>query len=95
MPALAKFMSVPHYVYLQLKMPGKTGLLTLRGDLNKSYDCDQKMIEYTTTSRVLEPSAEVFTDAQKLTNSEMEISGQRPSQSRVKLSHPKIFNFRI
>ena len=39
-PALAKFMVVPHYVYLLLKMLGKTGVLTLRGDLKKSYDCD-------------------------------------------------------
>jgi hypothetical protein len=36
------------------------------------------------TSRVLEPSAEVLTATQKLTNLEMEISNQQPSQSRVK-----------
>jgi hypothetical protein len=28
-PALAKFMAVPHYVYLLLKMPSKTGVLKL------------------------------------------------------------------
>jgi hypothetical protein len=39
-PALAKFMAVPHYVYLLLKMPGLSGVLTLRGDLKKSYDCN-------------------------------------------------------
>jgi hypothetical protein len=39
-PALAKFMVMPHYVYLLLKMPSKIGILTLRGDLKKSYDCD-------------------------------------------------------
>jgi hypothetical protein len=50
-PALAKFMAVPHYVYLLLKMLGKIGVLMLRGDLNKSYDCDQETIEYATTSR--------------------------------------------
>jgi hypothetical protein len=77
-------MAVPHYIYLLLKMPGKTGVLTLRGDLKKSYDCNQEAIEYATTSRMLEPSAEVLAAAQKLTNSEMEISNQRPSQSRVK-----------
>jgi hypothetical protein len=33
---------------------------------------------------MLEPSAEVFAAAQKLTDSEMEISSQRLSQSRVK-----------
>jgi hypothetical protein len=35
-PTLAKFMAVPHCVYLLLKMPGKKGVLTLRGDLKKS-----------------------------------------------------------
>jgi hypothetical protein len=43
-PALAKFMVVPHYVYLLLKMPGRSGVLTLRGDLKKSYDCNQETI---------------------------------------------------
>ncbi|XP_025813081.1 uncharacterized protein LOC112890400 [Panicum hallii] len=78
-PALAKFMAVPHYVYLLLKMPSKIGVLTLRGDLKKSYDCDQEAIEYATTSRMAEPSVEVLATALKLTNIEMEISNQRPS----------------
>jgi hypothetical protein len=39
-PVLAKFMAVPHYIYLLLKMSGKTGVLTLRGNLKKSYDYD-------------------------------------------------------
>jgi hypothetical protein len=78
-PALAKFMAMSHYVYLLLKMPGKTCILTLRGDLKKSYDCDQEAIEYAKTSCVPEPSAEVLAAALKLTNIEMEISNQRPS----------------
>jgi hypothetical protein len=65
-------------------MLGKTGVLTLHGDLKKSYDCDQEAIEYATTSRVPEPFTEVLAAVLKLTNSEMEISNQRPSQSRVK-----------
>jgi hypothetical protein len=39
-PALAKFMVVLHYVYLLLKMSGLSGVLTLRGDLKKSYHCN-------------------------------------------------------
>jgi hypothetical protein len=50
-PALAKFMVVPHYIYLLLKMPGKTVVLTLHANLKKSYNCDQEAIEYATTSR--------------------------------------------
>jgi hypothetical protein len=81
--ALAKFMAVPHYVYLLLKMPGKTLVLTFPGDMKKSYNCNQEAIKYATASHVPEPSAEVFASAQKLTVSEMEISDQKPSQSRV------------
>jgi hypothetical protein len=43
-PALSKFMAVLHYVYLLLKMPGQSGVLILRGDLKKSYDCNQEAI---------------------------------------------------
>jgi hypothetical protein len=35
---LAKFMAIPHYVYLLLKMLDKIGVLTFRGYLKKSYD---------------------------------------------------------
>jgi hypothetical protein len=83
-PALAKLMVVPHYVYILVKMPGKTGVPTSCGNLKKSYDCDQEAIEYAVTSRVPEPSVEVFAAVQKLTDPEMEISNQKPSQSRVK-----------
>jgi hypothetical protein len=55
-PALAKFMAVPHYVYLLLKMPGRSGVLTLRGDLNKTYDCNQEAIQYASTMRVPDAS---------------------------------------
>jgi hypothetical protein len=43
-PVLAKFMAVLHYIYLLLKMPRQSGVLTLRDDLKKSYDCNQEAI---------------------------------------------------
>jgi hypothetical protein len=64
--ALAKFMAVPHYVYLLLKMPGRSGVLTLRGDLKKSYDCNQDAIQYVSTTRVPDASGEVLAVAQQL-----------------------------
>jgi hypothetical protein len=85
-PALAKFMAAPHYVYLLLKMPSRTGVLMFHGDLKKSYDCDQEAIDYTVTSRMSEPSAEVFAAAQRLNDSKMEIPNQRPTLSKVKLN---------
>ena len=43
-PALAKFMAVPHYPYLLLKMSGPNGVLSFRGDLKSSYDYDMKAV---------------------------------------------------
>ena len=43
-PALAKFMAVPCYPYLLLKMPGPSGVLSFLGDLKHSYDYDTETI---------------------------------------------------
>jgi hypothetical protein len=41
-PAIAKFMTVPHYTYLVLKMTSPTGVLSLQGDLKISFDATPK-----------------------------------------------------
>ena len=38
-PALAKFMAVPHYAYLKMKMPGPKGIITVSGDYRRSIEC--------------------------------------------------------
>jgi hypothetical protein len=43
-PALAKFMAISHYPYLLLKMPRPHGILSLRGDLKRAFDCDIQAI---------------------------------------------------
>jgi hypothetical protein len=36
--------AIPHYSYL-LKMPGTNSVLSLKGDLKHSYDCDIKTVQ--------------------------------------------------
>jgi hypothetical protein len=50
--AIAKFMAVPHYTYLVLKMPSPVGVLSLQGDLKISHDCDTKAVEVASTNQV-------------------------------------------
>jgi hypothetical protein len=38
-PALAKFMAVPHYAYLKMKLPGPRGVITVIGCYKKSIEC--------------------------------------------------------
>ena len=65
-PALAKFMVVPHYVYLLLKMPGNIGVLSLRGDLLKSFECDKEAIDHAATIRVPSSVSEILAAAKEL-----------------------------
>jgi hypothetical protein len=81
--ALAKFMVVPHYIYLLLKMPGLSGVLTLRGNLKKSYDCNQEAIQYASTTHVPDASGEVLAAAQQLSQSELEIPSRKASKSSI------------
>jgi hypothetical protein len=44
-PALTKFMAIPHYNYLVLKMPGHRGVISIRGDVKRAYDYDKERCE--------------------------------------------------
>ena len=45
-PCYAKFMAVPNYTYLKLKMPGPNGVITIDSAYEHAYDCDVECIEY-------------------------------------------------
>jgi hypothetical protein len=38
-PGLAKFMAIPHYLYVILKMPGPQGIITVRADFQGAVEC--------------------------------------------------------
>jgi len=41
-PAFARFMAVPHYTYLMMKMPGPNGVITVKGSFTRSDSCDRE-----------------------------------------------------
>jgi hypothetical protein len=41
-PAFAKFMAVPHYAYLTLKIPGPKGIITVQGSFKVFNTCDKE-----------------------------------------------------
>ena len=45
-PCYAKFMVVPNYTYLKLKMPGPNGVITIESTYEHAYNCDIECIEY-------------------------------------------------
>jgi hypothetical protein len=72
-PAIAKFMAVPHYTYLVLKMPSPAGVLSLQGDLKISFDCDTEAVELAATNQVHNAMMEIYTASKKLAPSKLDI----------------------
>ena len=59
-------MAVPHYVDLLLKMSCNTGVLALRGDLLKSFECDKEAIVHASSIRVPNSVREILVAAKEL-----------------------------
>lgn len=47
-PCYAKFMAIPNYTYLKLKMPGPNGVITMGSAFSHAFMCDHEHFELTT-----------------------------------------------
>jgi hypothetical protein len=72
-PAIAKFMAVPHYTYLVLKMLSPAGVLLLQGDLKISFDCDTEAVELAATNQLPNTMMEIYVASKNLAPTELEI----------------------
>jgi hypothetical protein len=43
-PCYAKFMAIPNYTYLKLKMPGPNGIITVESTYRHAYECDVECV---------------------------------------------------
>ena len=58
-PAFARFMAVPHYAYLSLKMPGPHGVITIKGSFTRSDSCDREFSKISETFGMQEELAQL------------------------------------
>ena len=72
-PALAKFMAVPHYAYLVMKMPSPTGVLSLRANLSVAYACETESLALAEATDLSIQMASVVTEAKTVLADDMEI----------------------
>ena len=48
-PCYVKFMTVPKYTYLKLKMPGPCRVITISTSFQRTYECEVECCEHATT----------------------------------------------
>jgi hypothetical protein len=62
-PCYAKFMAVPNYTYLKLKMSGPNGVITVGFTYRHTYECDVECVEY---AEALAESEALIADLERL-----------------------------
>ncbi|XP_066365043.1 uncharacterized protein [Miscanthus floridulus] len=74
-PCYARFMAIPNYTYLKLKMPRPNGVITISSAFLHAFMCDREHYELTTTvvnsselPRLRESSASAVLDCNKPTS---------------------------
>ena len=53
-PYYIKFMAIPSYAYLKLKMPGPHGLITIAGSFQDAYECERLAVEQAQQDLILD-----------------------------------------
>jgi hypothetical protein len=91
-PTLAKFIAMPHYPYLLLKMLGPNGVFPLRGDLKCAFDCDVQAVQITAKAQVASEREEIATVAAAINLKELEIPSKKPSILTPKEADVKQFD---
>jgi hypothetical protein len=74
-PALAKFMAVPHYAYLKMKLPGPRGVITVTG-------CYKKLIECARASSKLAEALVIAEEKRQLLQRVAAVQPGRPASSQ-------------
>jgi hypothetical protein len=82
-PMLARFMAIPHYTYLVLKMPAPKGVLTVYGDLLISFKCVNEALEIATTNACFGASVVMVAEAKKVDPSDLTISEQKRTETAL------------
>ena len=95
-PCYAKFMAIPNYTYLKLKMPGPHGVITAGTSIQRAYECEVECCGHATAivaseelATLREEVSEQAPDAKKSTGSFESAEGSKgvlidPSSSKGK-----------
>jgi hypothetical protein len=68
-PCYAKFMAVPNYTYLKMKMSGPNGVITVGSSIEHAFDCDVECVEH---AEALALNEALVTNLEKMVNEDLD-----------------------
>jgi len=87
--SLTKFMAVPHYSYLVLKMPTEKGVLTVRGNVYTAYTCEEESFKITEAIDLSIRMAETATQAAQLPPDQLRLPERETARKNSKSKEHK------
>jgi hypothetical protein len=72
-PCYAKFMAVPNYTYLKMKMPGAKGVITVGSSIEHAFDYDVECVEHT---EALALDEALMANLEKLVNEDLDFTAK-------------------
>jgi hypothetical protein len=72
-PCYTKFMAVPNYTYLKMKMPGPKGIMTVGSSTEHALDCDVECVEHV---EALALDEALIANLEKLVNEDLDSSAK-------------------
>jgi hypothetical protein len=88
-PALTKFMVVPHYSYLVLKIPTEQGVLTLRGNVYATYTYEEENFKVAEATNLSIRMKQTLVDASKIPAVRLEILEHQAPWKHIKSNEHK------
>jgi len=90
-PSLTKFMAVPNYSYLFLKMPTEKGVLTVRGNVYSTYTCEEESFKITEAIDLSIRMAETVVQATQVPPDQLQLPEQEtPRKSSKSKEHKEV-----
>ena len=87
--ALAKFMAMPHYAYLVLKMPSPAGVLALWANLSIAYACEIESLSLAKATDLSIQMASMVNDTKTVPTDDLEILVLEPPCASTKSKETK------
>jgi hypothetical protein len=81
-PAFSRFMAVPHYIYLVLKMPGPIGIIIVKGSFELSDLCDKEFHKMAQNFGMMASYGELKDKAKKRDYRNRTTTRRAPSRAR-------------
>jgi len=88
-PSLTKFMAVPHYSYLVLKMPTEKGVLTIRGNVYTADTCEEESFKVTEAIVLSIRMAETVAQATQVPPDQLQLPEQETPRKNSKSKEHK------